>query len=166
MRQVERSRLHLLAGPGHHWQRLLDLLAKYGVGADRVELVPYKAHRDYLHEYHRIDMGLDSFPYNGHTTSMDSLWMGVPVVTLVGQTPVARAGWSQLSNLKMRELAAQTPEEFVRIASELAKDLPRLAELRRTLRDRMLASPLTDSVKHVRDIEAHYRAMWRTWCAS
>src|SRR5579863_9684706 len=95
--------------------------------------------------YHRIDLGLDSFPYNGHTTSLDSFWMGVPVITLPGQTPVSRAGWCQLSNLGLTELAGQSPEEFVRIAVELARDLPRLIALRSTLRQRMEQSPLMDA---------------------
>jgi predicted O-linked N-acetylglucosamine transferase (SPINDLY family) len=90
--------------------------------------------------------------------------MGVPVVTLVGQTAVSRAGWSQLSNLKLTELAAHTHEQFVRIAVELANDLPRLNELRSTLRPRMLHSPLMDAPRFTRNVEAAYRAMWRTWC--
>jgi predicted O-linked N-acetylglucosamine transferase (SPINDLY family) len=165
MKQVERSRLILLTGNGAHWQRTLGQLAKHGISADRVENIPYKAHRDYLETYHRIDLGLDSFPYNGHTTSLDSLWMGVPVVTLAGELPVSRAGLSQLSNLKMTELAGRSPEEFVRIAVELARDLPRLAQIRAGLRDRMKNSPLMDSKKHVADIESIYRRIWKSWCA-
>jgi hypothetical protein len=84
---------------------------------------------------------LDTFPYNGHTTSLDSLWMGVPVITLVGQTTVGRAGLSQLTNLGLPELIGGTPEDFVRIAVDLAGDLPRLGDLRTTLRGRMEASP-------------------------
>jgi protein O-GlcNAc transferase len=92
--------------------------------------------------------------------------MGVPVVTRVGQTAVARAGWCQLSNLGLAELAGQTPEEFVGIAVALARDLPRLQQLRSTLRQRMEASPLMDGVRFARNMEAAYRQMWRTWCAT
>ena len=74
-------------------------------------------------------------PYNGHTTSLDSFWMGVPVVTRIGTTVVGRAGWSQLCNLGIKELAAQSDEQFVKIAVELAGDLPRLSELRKGLRE-------------------------------
>ena len=116
--------------------------------------------------YHRIDLGLDTFPYNGHTTSLDSIWMGVPVVTLVGQTPVSRAGWCQLSNLGLPELAGKTPEEFVSIAAALAKDLPRLQGLRQNLRQRMEQSPLMDASGFARGIEVAYRQMWRRWCAA
>jgi len=115
--------------------------------------------------YHRIDVVLDSFPYNGHTTSLECFWMGVPVVTLMGETVVSRAGWCQLSNLGLGELAAQTPGQFVSIAVKLADDLPRLQELRSTLRGRMERSPLMDAPKFARSIEAAYRQMWRTWSA-
>jgi predicted O-linked N-acetylglucosamine transferase (SPINDLY family) len=90
--------------------------------------------------------------------------MGVPVVTLVGQTAVSRAGWCLLSNLGLTDLAGRTAEQFVRRAVELATDLPRLSELRRTLRRRMEQSPLMDAPQFARNIEAIYRRMWRDWC--
>jgi predicted O-linked N-acetylglucosamine transferase (SPINDLY family) len=90
--------------------------------------------------------------------------MGVPVVTLVGRTVVGRAGLSQAMNLGLPELIAQTPQEFVRIAMDLAGNLPRLAALRSTLRARMQASPLMDADAFTRDIETAYRTMWRRWC--
>jgi predicted O-linked N-acetylglucosamine transferase (SPINDLY family) len=129
-----------------------------------VEFIPRQGRRKYLEVYDRIDVGLDSFPYNGHTTSLDSFWMGVPVVTCVGQTSVGRAGWSQLSNLGLTELAGRTPEQFVQIAVDLAGDLPRLSELRGGLRQRMEQSPLMDAAKFARNVEAAYRQIWRTWC--
>jgi predicted O-linked N-acetylglucosamine transferase (SPINDLY family) len=91
--------------------------------------------------------------------------MGVPVVTLVGNTVVGRAGLSQLTNLGLPELIAGNPEQYVGIAAGLAGDLPRLAELRRTLRPRMQTSPLMDAPRFARNIEAAYRQMWQTWCA-
>jgi predicted O-linked N-acetylglucosamine transferase (SPINDLY family) len=164
LRQVRGSRLLLLAKQGDHRERTLAFLAGQGVEAGRVEFLDPRARRRYLELYHRIDLGLDSFPYNGHTTSLDSFWMGVPVVTLVGQTAVARAGWCQLSNLGLTELAAGDREQFVRIATELANDIPRLSELRATLRERMERSPLMDAPRFARNIEAAFREMWRTWC--
>jgi protein O-GlcNAc transferase len=109
---------------------------------------------------------LDTFPYNGHTTSLDSIWMGVPVVTLIGQTVVGRAGWSQLCNLGLKELAAHNADEFVQIASSLAKDTGRLSQLRQGLRQRMKDSPLCDSNRFARNVECAYRQMWRNWCAN
>lgn len=164
LREVPNSRLLLLAAPGTHRERTLDLFSKEGVNSSRIEFVSPLPRPQYLELYHRIDLGLDSFPYNGHTTSLDSFWMGVPVVTLVGQTVVSRAGWSQLSNLGMTELAADSPEKFVQIAAGLAQDPERLKELRRTLRERMEQSPLMDAVGFARNIETAYRHMWRDWC--
>jgi predicted O-linked N-acetylglucosamine transferase (SPINDLY family) len=108
---------------------------------------------------------LDPFPYNGHTTSLDALWMGVPVVSLAGKTRVSRGGLSILSNLGLPELVAVTEEEYVEIATRLANDLPRLAAWRATLRPRMEASVLMDAPRFARQIEAAYRARWRQWCA-
>jgi predicted O-linked N-acetylglucosamine transferase (SPINDLY family) len=90
--------------------------------------------------------------------------MGVPVVTLVGRTVVGRAGLSQLTNLGLSELVGRTEGDFVRIAVDLAGDLPRLAQLRAGLRDRMRRSPLMDAARFARGVEAAYREMWRRWC--
>jgi predicted O-linked N-acetylglucosamine transferase (SPINDLY family) len=137
-----------------------------GVEPGRVEFVEYQPREAYLRTYHRIDIGLDTFPYNGHTTSLDAYWMGIPVVTLCGQMAVSRAGFSQYSNLGLTELVAHDPKEFARIAVDLANDLPRLRELRSTLRDRMATSPLMDGKQFARDVEAAFRTMWRKWCAA
>jgi len=115
----------------------------------------------------RIDIGLDTFPYNGHTTSLDSLWMGVPVVSLVGRRAVSRAGWSQARNLGLAdELVGQTPEDFVRLVVGLAGDLPRLAQMRGELRQRMENSPLMDAKRFARNVEEAYRQMWHTFINS
>ncbi len=115
----------ILAGEGTYRQHTLDLLAEEGVAADRVTFVANQPREQYLEYYHDIDIGLDTVPYNGHTTSLDSFWMGVPVVTLVGPTVVGRAGLCQLMNLGLPELIASSPEHYVRVAAELAHDLPR-----------------------------------------
>jgi len=162
--EVEGSRLLLAARPGSHQRHTTTLLARHGVAPTRVKFLNHQPYFKYLEYYHDIDLGLDCFPYNGHTTSLDSFWMGVPVVTLVGQTAVSRAGWCYASNLRLPELAAHTPEEFVRIAVDLARDLPRLSHLRSTLRQRMLHSPLMDAERFARNLEAAYREMWRAHC--
>jgi predicted O-linked N-acetylglucosamine transferase (SPINDLY family) len=112
-----------------------------------------------------VDIGLDTVPYNGHTTSLDSFWMGVPVVTLTGPTVVGRAGACQLMNLGLPELIASSPEQYLRIVAELARDLPRLGALRATLRERMRASPLMNAPRFARNVEAAYRDIWQRWCA-
>ena len=161
---VEGSRLTIQAGEGTHRRQTLDLLAEEGVARDRVTFVGGRPRRDYLGLYHDIDIGLDTVPYNGHTTSLDAFWMGVPVVTLVGPTVVGRAGLCQLMNLGLPELIATSPDLYVQIATQLAQDLPRLSRLRATLRDRMQASPLTAAPRFARSVEAAYRTMWRRWC--
>jgi predicted O-linked N-acetylglucosamine transferase (SPINDLY family) len=164
MRAVSGSRLRLLAPEGSARRWTLAKLEASGISADRVEFVSRKPRREYLAEYWLIDVCLDTFPYNGHTTSLDAYWMGVPVITRVGRTVVGRAGLSQLSNLRLTELAAPEDDRFVQIAVELAGDMPRLAEMHDTLRDRMMASPLMDAARFARNMEAAYRAMWKSHC--
>ena len=130
-----------------------------GVESGRVSFVPLQARGDYLATYARIDVALDTLPYSGHTTSLDAFWMGVPVVTWIGKTVVGRAGWSQLNNLGLPELAAHGEADFVRIASELAGDLPRLCELRAGLRRRMEKSPLMDAPRFARSMQGALRGM-------
>jgi FkbM family methyltransferase len=161
---VPGSRLMLLSKPGSHRQRTLDFLGRLGIAAERVEFCSPRPRAEYLALYHQIDIGLDTFPYNGHSTSLDSYWMGVPVVTLVGHTVVGRAGLSQLTNLGLTDLVARSPDEFVEIAASLGGDLPRLEALRRGLRERLRQSPLMDAVGFTRGIEQAYRSMWRRWC--
>ena len=145
LKAVDRSRLTILAGEGTHREHTLDLLSEEGVARNRVTFVSHQPRPQYLRHYHSIDIGLDTVPYNGHTTSLDSFWMGVPVVTLVGETVVGRAGLSQLTNLGLPELIACNPDQYVRIAAELAQDIPRLRDLRSTLRRRMQSSPLMNA---------------------
>jgi len=156
------SHLVLLAPQGTARQRVLE---KLGVDAARIEFVKNQPRHKYLEVYHRIDLALDPFPYNGHTTSLDAMWMGVPVVSLCGRTAASRAGLSQASNLGLAEqLVGDTPQQYVRLAVKLAGDLPRLSELRQSLRDRMKRSPLMDGPRFARHVEAAYRRMWRSWC--
>lgn len=153
------SRLLLLAPAGSARQRVVDVLRRCQVSAERVEFVDHRPRADYLRLYHRIDLCLDTDPYNGHTTSLDAYWMGVPVVTRVGATVVGRAGWSQVNNLGLTELAAFDDDGFVEAAVTLAQDLERLDHLRGSLRQRMAASPLMDAARFATDIEAAFLAL-------
>ena len=163
MRSLADARLLLLAPPGSYRNHLLGRLNTHGINSDRVNFLPYRARSDYLKSYHQIDLGLDTFPYNGHTTSLDSFWMGVPVVTRVGNTCVGRGGLSQLFQLNLLELAAESDEDFTAIVVKLAKDLPRLASLRKQLRPRLEESPLMDAVRFAQNMEAAYRTIWREY---
>jgi len=164
LRAIDGSKLLLLAPQGSVHQRIGDLLKREGVQPDRVEFAARVSRPQYLELYHRVDLVLDTVPYNGHTTTLDGLWMGVPVVTLVGETVVGRAGLSQLTNLGLPELIAHSADQYVQIATSLANDLNRLAKLRSTLRLRMQQSPLMDAPRFARDVEAAYRQMWIDWC--
>ena len=165
LKALPESRLLLLAPKSEHRGRVLEYLGQDGVEAERIEFVEHRPRNKYLEVYHRIDISLDTLPYNGHTTGLDSLWMGVPVVTRVGRTAVGRAGYSQLSNLGLTELVAWSDDEFVSIVSALAGDLRGLAQLRATLRGRMQASPLMDAPRFARDVEAAFREIWRRCCS-
>src|SRR5205823_3944412 len=132
----------------------------------RVDFVPRQSTREYLETYNRIDIALDPFPYAGGTTTCDALWMSVPVVTLAGKIAVHRSGVSILTNVGLPELIAQTTEEYVRIAVEVARDRNRLTKLRASLRSMMLQSPLMDANAFARDVESAFRKIWREWCAN
>ena len=165
LREVGEARLLLMAPAGNAHQNLARRMERHGIDLQRVGFVPFQPRGDYLRTYHQIDLGLDTFPYNGHTTSLDSLWMGVPVVTRVGETAVGRGGLSQLVNLGLPELAAYSDDAFVRIAVALAAGRTRLADLRQALRPRMERSPLMDGARFAHHVEAAYRTMWQAWCA-
>ncbi len=161
---VPSARLLLMAAPGPHRLRLALRLEARGIAADRVKFLAFRPRAEYLRSYHDIDLGLDTLPYNGHTTSLDALWMGVPVITRVGKTCVGRAGFSQLKNIGLPELAADTDGDYVAAVVALATNLARLAALRRGLRARLVASPLMDAPRFARQMEAAYRGIWADYC--
>ena len=165
LQAVAGSRLVMLCPKGRTRERVRAFLGARGIAAERVEWATFGPRWEYLSLYQRIDLGLDPFPCNGMTTTCDALWMGVPVLTLPGDMPASRAGLSLLSSIELGELAASSEEDYVRIAEELAGNLPRLADLRATLRPRMQASPLMDARRFARNVEAAYRSMWQSWCA-
>ncbi len=145
--------------------RLRRRFRELGVEASRLELRPGLADlAGYLATYGEIDIALDPFPYNGTTTSCESLWMGVPVVALAGDRHAGRVAASILHRLGLDDLVAATPEAYAATAAALARDPARLAGLRAGLRQRMQASPLMDKAGFARDVEAAYREMWRDWC--
>src|SRR5262249_39384231 len=124
LKAVDRSRLLLLSDPGRHRARTIETLAQFGVDPGRNEFLDRCPRQQYFELYHRIDVALDTFPYNGHTTSLDSFWMGVPVITLAGRSAVSRAGLSLAANLGLSDcLVANSEGGFVQLAVELAEDL-------------------------------------------
>lgn len=138
--------------------------ARRGVRPERIELLaPVESVADHLRIYDRLDVALDPFPYNGTTTTCEALWMGVPVVTLVGRHHVARVGASLLARCGLEELVGQDEAGYVEAAAELAGDLPRLCGLRRGMRARLEGSAFLDHCGFARSVEEAYRNMWRDW---
>jgi len=146
-------------------QRLTSQFAQNGIAPERLILHPQMPTADYLALHQRIDLGLDPFPYNGGTTTMHSLWMGVPVITLAGQQAIARFGVSLMSRVDLPEFICQTEDEYVQCAIRFANDLPALNAVRQSLRARMSA-PEWAPANITRHLEAAYRELWRKWCAS
>lgn len=144
--------------------RVAEQFAAAGVAPGRVSLLGKSPHLGLLREYNRIDIALDPFPYSGGLTTVESLWMGVPVVTKQGDRFAARHTASHLTSVGLAELIANDADGYVELTHSLAMDLPRLAEMRRGLRARMAASPVCDGQGFARDLEAAYRTIWRQWC--
>lgn len=170
LKAVPRSRLIIKAkslSDATTRSHFINLITRSGLGKERIEMLHWvtstKAHLD---TYRRIDIGVDTFPYNGTTTTCEALWMGVPVITLAGKTHVSRVGASLLSNIGLPELIAKTPEEYVEIAIKLAHDLTRLRILRQNLRAMMSNSSLTNATLFTANLEDCYRTMWQRWCDS
>lgn len=146
-------------------QRIFEAFAKAGIDATRIELLPRtEGAAKHLSLYDRVDVALDPFPYNGTTTTCEALWMGVPVITLEGASHAARVGASLLHAVGLSELVGDSPEQYARIAAELAADRDRLASLRASMRARLEASPLRDEINYTQRLESAYRKMWESWC--
>lgn len=165
MRRILNSRLLVLEQPGRGRDNLLARMKSQGIDPERVEFVAHRRREEYLRTYHQIDVVLDTFPYTGHTTTLDSLWMGVPVVTRIGPTVVGRGSFSQLFHLDLLDLAADSEEKFVEAAVRITSDLPRLAKLRGELRTRLTQSPLMDAARFARGMESAYRMAFGRWCS-
>jgi predicted O-linked N-acetylglucosamine transferase (SPINDLY family) len=143
-----------------------DMFSKGNIDSSRLELVPWEiSSHAHLTRYNRVDIALDTFPYNGTTTTCEAFWMGVPVITLAGNTHASRVGVSLLSNVGLPDLIAQTPEEYVAKAVDLAHDMEKLKSLRISLRGMMSRSALTDAKEFTHHLEEAYRTMWAKWCA-
>ncbi|MCW5623789.1 MAG: tetratricopeptide repeat protein [Burkholderiales bacterium] len=166
LRALPDARLLVTAMPGGETRaRFVAQLEQAGVNPDRVTLRGRQSHRGFLEAHREVDLALDSFPYNGTTTSLNALWMGVPFVTRAGRTHVSRVGASVLTNVGLDDWITHSADDYVTAACRHAKDLDVLAQLRATLRQRMMGSALMDEPGFTRRLEAAYRDRWRQWCA-
>jgi predicted O-linked N-acetylglucosamine transferase (SPINDLY family) len=138
--------------------------AEHGIKPSRIELQGASGHRQFLAQYNRVDLVLDPFPYSGGLTTCEALWMGVPTLTLPGDTFASRHSTSHMCNVGLADWVASDVEDYVARAAIKAADLDRLAELRATLRPRMRTSPLCDAPRFGRAFGAALRHVWRDWC--
>jgi predicted O-linked N-acetylglucosamine transferase (SPINDLY family) len=146
---------------------ILRRLASAGIDPTRIVLAGKVGSRgDYLRRYGGIDIALDTYPFNGITTTCDGLWMGVPTVTWSGRTIVSRSTRSILVSAGLGHLAANTMEEFVRIAVSLANNPQALRDQRRGMRQGLLSTALLDHERFTRSLESAYRRMWETWATN
>jgi len=146
-------------------ERLTARFAEQGIAAERLILNGWETGRDaHLELYNRIDIGLDTTPYNGVTTTCEALWMGVPVLSRVGATQASRQGKSLLGAVGLEAWACADDAAFITKARAAAADLDGLARLRAGLRACMAASPLTDARGFTRHLERAYRQGWEQWC--
>ena len=160
LRQVPHSRLILLGAQRDGDNAYLrEKLRRAGSDLSAVKMLERLPQRQYLAALAACDIALDPFPYNGDTTSCDALWMGVPVITLTGDRFASRRGVGLLKAVGMDELVASSPEQYVQIAMEMSKDLPRLAKLRADLRQRMSNSALADGARYTQELEMAYLKM-------
>ena len=149
--------LHDAGNVGHVRARF----AAHGIAGERLELRAFLPHAELLAAYGGIDVALDPFPFAGGMTSLEALWMGVPVITLDSPVLAGRQTLCFLRNLDLDALIAEDEDRYVGIARELSRDLDALAALRASLRPRMQASPLLDAARFTRELEDAYEAMWR-----
>jgi len=169
LRAVPEARLFLKS----HWlsrprarERVAAAFIGQGIGPERIRLSGWTEPEAHLATYGAMDIALDPFPYNGTTTTLEALWMGVPVITLAGDRHSGRVGESLLRQIGAEALIAASPAEYVQAAVALARDPARLAAYRSGLRAQLSTSPLMDGAGFARAIEDAYRAMWRRWCAA
>lgn len=146
-------------------RRYLKMFSMWGISAERIVFEGYtQTTREHLSLYNRVDIGLDPFPYNGTTTTCEALWMGVPVVTLMGNRHSSRVGASILSRVGLQELICGTEADYVNRAVALAADLERLKTLRTQMRERLTGSPLCDAASFAGMVEDSYQTMWKALC--
>jgi predicted O-linked N-acetylglucosamine transferase (SPINDLY family) len=166
MAAVPDSRLRILGvGDPSIGQRLLAELSAHGVASTRVDLIERLPMQEYLRSYAAADILLDTFPYNGATTSCDALLMGVPVATVAGDWSIARGGVSLLSTLGLQDWIAASEDALPELVRRHTADVEAMAALRAALPSRLRASPLMGGARFTRNLEALLREAWRRWCA-
>jgi predicted O-linked N-acetylglucosamine transferase (SPINDLY family) len=143
----------------------MGTLAEEGISADRVTLLGPGGRAAHFAAYRDVDIALDPFPHGGGMTTLDALWMGVPVVTVPGRIISSRVAAATVTAAGLTDFIASDYQHYLELAVNKANDLAYLAQLRSALRDRIAATEFGDPVRYARAVERHYRFMWRTWCS-
>jgi predicted O-linked N-acetylglucosamine transferase (SPINDLY family)/Flp pilus assembly protein TadD len=166
MRELPGSRMLIGAMPRDASQdKLAAWFAEEGIARERLDFRPRSSVPAYLQQHHHIDFCLDSFPFSGLTTALHSLWMGVPTLTLPSQTVPGRSGITAMSHVGLQSFVAADQDDFVRKGVAIAGDLPALAALRASLRERCAQSPMYQPDAVAACVSQALRTMWRRWCA-
>jgi len=164
LHRVPRARLLIAGtGPGPARERIVAQLARDGIAAERLELQGWLPQKKYCALHGRIDVALDTYPYNGSTTTFEALYHGVPVITLAGPVFVSRHGRATLEALGEARFAAESDEQYIALAAGLAEHPEELPALRGELHNRMRESVILDERGYVARLEDAYRDMWRKW---
>ena len=142
----------------------LRRFGEQGIGPERLLLLGPTNLREHLESLHRVDLALDPFPYSGGTTTAHTLWMGVPVVTLPGNTPVSRMSAAMLAAAGMSDWIARDEDDYVRIALDFSEEPALLARIRQEMRQHLAATAVFDGRRYARSVESAYRNAWRRWC--
>ncbi len=164
LRRLPSARLLMATvAEGEMRRRLTEQFTAHGIAPERISYYAQLPPQEFHLLLQQVDVSLDPFPVNGATTTCESLWFGIPVLTLVGNRFLSRAGWSVMNAARMPEFAAKSPEQLIEIAVGLAADLPKLASLRANMREHLRATPLFDQVHFTRNLEQAYRDMWQRY---
>ena len=140
--------------------RILDRFEKNNVSLDRINLISEKeSFYDHLARYNQVDIALDTFPFSGATTTFQALWMGVPVISLLGDRFITRMGGSITAQIGLNHVLADTPKEFFSHATSLATNINHLQELRSSLRKKISNSLLCDGITYTQNLETAYQKM-------
>jgi len=147
--------------------QLIEQFQNLGISKERLSLMGFiKSKADHFKLYNQIDIALDTFPYNGTTTTCEALWMGVPVLTLKGDIHCSRVGYSILNCIGLPELTTETIDKYISKAVDLANNIDELKHYRRNIRSMMQGSPLMDAEGFTHRLEKEYRTIWQRWCCT
>ena len=141
-----------------------EFFYRNGFEEEQLILLGQTSHGEHLAAYNLIDIALDPFPYSGTMTTLETLWMGVPVITLDGTRWPSRVGTSILSTIGLPDMIAKTPSDYIEIAVTLARNKDELSSLRRNMRIMLKSSPLCDTNRFTRTLENLFQDAWKTWC--